>query len=236
MPDPLLERLRRAYRRPGAPVVTYTIILACTLLWVLEVIPGLGPQVVSLLAFSPARLYNDPFAAYTVFTGGFLHDPAFPNGIVHLGLNMYTLWIFGQVLETRLGRGRYIALYVLTLAGGSLGVWALAPTTYVVGASGALFGLMGALLVLQRRLGADWTQLAVLLAINFAWGLFFSGISWQGHLGGAVVGAFCGLALATNRHRSRRWAQGLWLGVIGVGVLVGFLVTPDLIWPLVLRG
>ena len=136
---------------------------------------------------------------------------ALDGAILHLLLNMYTLWIFGQLLEGLLGRWRFLALYLLGGLGGSVGVlWLADPERAVVGASGAIFGLMGAFLVIQRRLGGQTTQLFVLLGINLVIG-FIPGfnVAWQAHLGGLVVGALVGLHLVETRKRSQQRAAGV---------------------------
>jgi membrane associated rhomboid family serine protease len=129
---------------------------------------------------------------------------------------MYTLWIFGQALESLLGRGRFLALYLIAGFGGSLGVLALSdPLSPVVGASGAIFGLMGAFIVIQRRLGGNMTGLLVLVGINLVIG-FIPGINvaWQAHLGGLVVGALAGLIFVSTRQIRRQGLQtGLLIGL-----------------------
>ena len=94
---------------------------------------------------------------WRMLTSVFLHSTSL---IFHILLNMYTLWIFGRLLEPMLGRGRFLALYLISGLAGSIGVVVLAaPNAQVLGASGAIFGLMGAFLVIQRRLGGNMTQL-----------------------------------------------------------------------------
>jgi len=133
-------------------------------------------------------------------------------------LNMYTLWIFGQLLEGLLGRWRFLTLYLISGLAGSVGVlWLGDPRTGVVGASGAIFGLMGAFLVIQRRLGGNATQLFILLGVNLVIG-FVPGfnIAWQAHLGGLIGGALVGLIFTETRKRSQLGLQ--------VGLLVGLVV------------
>ncbi|UOE43430.1 rhomboid family intramembrane serine protease [Agromyces larvae] len=207
----VLTRMRSATGR-GAPVVTYSIIGVTVLVYVLQLIPGLG--VTTALLFSP--LYVSDFAVlglgdlsfqpWRLITAVFVHSTGL---IFHVLLNMYTLWIFGQLLEGLLGRGRFLALYLIAGLGGAVGVvWLSAPNASVVGASGAIFGLMGAFLVIQRRLGGNTTQLFVLLAINLVIG-FVPGwnIAWQAHLGGLVVGALVGLIYVETRKRHQTGLQ-----------------------------
>ena len=139
--------------------------------------------------------------------------------IFHVALNMYTLWIFGRILEAMLGRGRFLTLYVLSGLAGSLGVMFLAsPLTPVVGASGAIFGLMGAFLVIQRHLGASATQLFVLVAINLVIG-FLPGlnVAWQAHVGGLIGGAIIGLIFVSTRKREQKNLQ---IGLVSLFALV----------------
>ncbi|WP_035880577.1 rhomboid family intramembrane serine protease, partial [Cryobacterium sp. MLB-32] len=127
----------------------------------------------------------------------------------HVLLNMYMLWIFGRVLEGMLGRARFLALYLVSGFAGSVGVLVLAsPYTVVIGASGAIFGLLGALLVIQRGLGGNARQLLVLLGINLVIG-FIPGfnIAWQAHLGGLVAGALMGLIFLQTRRLKHQWMQ-----------------------------
>ncbi|WP_432544501.1 rhomboid family intramembrane serine protease [Kineococcus sp. SYSU DK002] len=147
-------------------------------------------------------------------TSAFLHGSP-----LHLLLNMYALWITGQYLEPLLGRVRFVALYVLSALGGAVGGLLLPFTanSSLVGASGAIFGLFAALLVVNRQLGRQTGQIAALIVVNFLVGVFVAGISWQAHLGGLVTGALVATALARGR-RGRRAVQ--WAGTGAVAVVV----------------
>lgn len=203
----VLTRARTATGR-GAPVMTYSLIGITAFVYLLQWIPGLG--VTNALFFSPVfmtELIPEPWRA---ITSVFLHSTSL---IFHILLNMYTLWIFGRLLEPMLGRLRFLALYLISGLAGSVGVVVFAaPNSQVLGASGAIFGLMGAFVVIQRRLGGNATQLYILLAINLAIG-FIPGanISWQAHLGGLIGGALVGLIYLETRDRSRR---GLQIGLL----------------------
>lgn len=126
---------------------------------------------------------------WRLITSGFLH-----LGLVHVAVNMLTLYFLGPPLERVLGRVRFLAVYLLSLIGGSTAVM-LFSDSITVGASGALFGILGALLVTFRRLRADYRQLVVVLVINLVMTFTIPGISWQGHLGGLVVGVLAGVAM-----------------------------------------
>lgn len=212
-------RMRSAAGR-GAPVVTYSIIGVTLVVYVLQFLTG--SLLTNLFAFTPQAfvLSIEPWRALTSLL---LH-----GSILHVLLNMYTLWLFGQLLESMLGRWRFLALYLIAGLAGSIGVVVFAdPFTWVLGASGAIFGLMGAFVVIQRRLGGNLTQLYVLLAINLAIG-FLPGanISWQAHLGGLIGGALVGLIYLETRDRSRRGLQiGLLAGLVVALFVLGFLVA-----------
>ena len=139
----------------------------------------------------PYSIGSEP---WRLITSAFLHSPAVHP--VHLLFNMYALFIFGPVLESFLGRGRFLALYLIGALGGSLGVltsvevWALTdgdPQTApggALGASGAVFALMGAVFAMRKAMGVDIRQLLVVLVINLAIPFFVGGIAWEGHVGG----------------------------------------------------
>jgi membrane associated rhomboid family serine protease len=215
-------RVRSAAGR-GAPVVTYSLIGITALVYLLQWIPGLG--VTNALFFSPVFMTEVLPEPWRAITSVFLHSTSL---FVHIILNMYTLWIFGRLLEPMLGRTRFLALYMISGLAGSVGVVVFAaPTTQVLGASGAIFGLMGAFVVIQRRLGGNMTQLYILLAINLAIG-FIPGanISWQAHLGGLIGGAAVGLILLETRNRSRRGLQiGLLIGLTVLLFVIGTVVA-----------
>ena len=187
----------------GAPVVTYALIGICVLVFILQSIPGIGGAVTRELQY--AGIYSDPrlFQPWRMITTVFTHA-----NFIHIALNMYTLWIFGMLLEPLLGRARYLALFLISGFAGSLGVLLIAsPTQPVVGASGAIFGMFGAFFVIQRRLGGDSTQLLVLIGINLVIGFIPGlGIAWQAHVGGLIGGALVGLIYVETRRISRqRW-------------------------------
>jgi len=111
-------------------------------------------------------------------------------------------------------------VYVLSAFGGSLAVLYLAPAQAVVGASGAIFGMLGAFFIIQRRLGGQSMQLIVLIGINLAIGFVVPGISWQAHVGGLVVGALAALIMVrTRRVDERKKQRALLIGLAIVLVL-----------------
>ena len=169
----------------GAPVVTYTLIALNVLVFVGQT---LAPQIVEQLGiFAPFRALAMP---WTFLTAGFLH-----GGVLHLALNMYALWIMGQYLERTLGPARYAALFLVSVLGGHTAVYVIAdPMGYswltgTVGASGGVFGLFAAAFIVGRRMGGQVAQIGVLIALNLLITFTVPNISWQGHLGGLVLGA-----------------------------------------------
>mgnify|MGYP000061455019 CR=1 FL=1 len=135
---------------------------------------------------------------YRLVTSGFMH-----YGIIHIGLNMYFLYILGPMLEPALGRVRFLLLYTASLLGGSLGVLVIDSGGLTAGASGAVFGLMsGAAVGLWRRgVNPFSTGIGTTLLLNLFLTFFIGGISIGGHLGGAAAGAICATAMLAPGHK-----------------------------------
>ncbi len=201
-------RVATAFRAgSGVPVVTYSIIALCVVVYAAQLIPG--SPVTQLL------LYYPPFTAiepWRMITSMFVHSQ---GSLLHILFNMFSLFVIGPIPEHAVGRVRFLALYLLSGLGGSVAVLLLAPTTPVVGASGAIFGLLGAIFVIQRKLGGNTTQLLVVIGLNLVIG-FLPGtnIAWQAHLGGLLVGAVVAFVyLRTRRQDQRRLQVALVAGI-----------------------
>ena len=179
--------------------------------------------------FDIGRAY-DPSAGHEIgvatgqyerlLTSVFLH-----GGVLHLAFNMYALYLFGPPVEAALGRARFLSLYLVAGLGGSAVSYAFAaPNQPSLGASGAIFGLLGAFLVISKRLGRDTSSVFGLLAINFVLGFVLPNIDWRAHLGGLVTGALCAVALAYAPRDKRTLVQ--------VGGVVGtlLLVLAVIVW------
>ncbi len=151
---------------------------------------------------------------YRLLTAAFLH-----GSIIHLAFNMYFLWIIGQAMESALGRWRFLIIYLVTALAGSAGALVFSPNVPTVGASGALFGLLGAAVVLERQgyhvLGGQALGIAL---INFMITFLIPNISIGGHLGGFVGGLACGLALSQFGRGHALYGR---LGAIGIAGLAG---------------
>ena len=126
---------------------------------------------------------------WRIVTSGFVH-----SGLIHLGFNMFLLWILGRVLEPALGSVTFAVVYLTSLLAGSFGVLLLDPGSLTVGASGAVFGLMGVTIVFQRSQGIDpWDSgVGGLVLINLAITFLIPGISIGGHVGGLIGGLMAG--------------------------------------------
>jgi len=189
---PVLVRAARA--STGKPVVTYTLIALTVAVFLLQLIPASG--VTSALVYYPPFTAAEP---WRMITSAFLHSP---SGIFHIGFNMFTLFIFGRALEIPLGRARFLSLYLISALGGSVAVLMLAPQSLVLGASGAIFGIVAAFFVIQRRMGVQNRLLMIVLGINLVAG-FIPGlnISWEAHVGGLITGAVIALIFLRKRNR-----------------------------------
>lgn len=136
---------------------------------------------------------------YRLITSAFLH-----YGPIHILLNMYALYVIGPPLEQVLGRWRYLALYLLAALGGSVAVLALDSVDVgSAGASGAIFGLFAAAVVLGRRVGFNTTALWITIGINFVFTFSVPGISKLGHVGGFVLGGAAALVLVGGQLSGR---------------------------------
>lgn len=232
----------------GAPVVTYGLMIACLVVFAAQSLSNWfgGNEVTHALWYAPAyslpsevRVFSDvSFQPWRMLTVMFTHST---GAIFHILFNMIALWLFGRNLEALLGRAAFLTLYLFSGLGGSLAVmyWTyLEPVsvgTPTVGASGAIFGVLGATLLAFRAANVNIVPLAVLLGINLAIG-FLPGasISWQAHLGGLIIGAATmGLLLALRGMRKRR--ARLW-ALVGLGALLVVLggafwvVLPAMPW------
>lgn len=157
---------------------------------------------------------------WSLLTSAFLH-----GSFLHIAFNMYVLFVMGPTLERVLGHIRFSVLYLLAALGGAVASYAFSDVNTVsVGASGAIFGLMGAFVVAGRRLRYDITQVLVLLAINLGFGFIQPNVDWRAHLGGLAVGALVA-AIFVFAPKSN---QVLWQTIGCLGVLA-FLVIATMV-------
>jgi membrane associated rhomboid family serine protease len=159
-------------------------------------------------------------AWWQVLTSTFTHVE-----IWHIAFNMLALWFLGPQLELAIGRARFLALYLLSgLSGSALVLWASPEYQSTVGASGAIFGLLGALLVLAVKVGGNVSQLGGWLLLNVVITFTFPNISWQGHLGGFIGGVLVAAVLVYSPRERRGTWQLIGLGAISL-LLMAALTT-----------
>jgi membrane associated rhomboid family serine protease len=159
---------------------------------------------------------------WRLVTGGFLHE-----NLLHIGFNMWILYILGQMLEPALGHVKFAVIYGVSLLTGSLGALLVTPHAITVGASGAVFGLMGAAAIEMRARQIPIMQSGVggLILLNLVISFTLPGISWGGHIGGLIGGALAALAIRLgDRYRSQALALA-GCAAIGLAALVGGIAT-----------
>ena len=152
---------------------------------------------------------------WRLVTAGFLHD-----GLLHIVFNMFFLFVMGRMLEPAIGRINFLAVYGASLLAGSFGALLFQPGSPTIGASGACFGVLGALIVVARARGISIWQsgLGLTLAINVVFSLSVAGISIGGHLGGLVGGMITGWLIVELGERRRMQAAAI-LGCVIVGAI-----------------
>jgi membrane associated rhomboid family serine protease len=187
-PKPQGRTLIGARSTGGKPLITRLILAAAIAAFIAQqVVPGFTRQFWLVgLAFDSGGLVGVAIGEWwRLVTVGFLH-----GGFIHIAFNMYALWLLGPNLEQVYGHRRFAVIYSLALLGGSTASYFFnAPNTPAVGASGAIFGLFGATIVVARRLGRDASGIYAILLINVVIGFTVPNIDWRAHAGGLVVGA-----------------------------------------------
>jgi membrane associated rhomboid family serine protease len=210
------------------PVLTYILIGICVALAVGSMLSGgnsVGGDDGSLIRdFGLSRATVGDGEVWRLVTSGFLHA-----GLAHILFNMYALYILGSMLEPAVGRLRFALIYFVSLLAGSFGALLLQPVGYTVGASGAIFGLMGAAVVIMRNRGINPMEsgLGLIIGINLLFTFTFAGISIGGHIGGLIGGALAAAVLYDGVERLRIPPSAATFVAGGVGALavVGALVV-----------
>jgi len=230
--------------RVDVPLVTYILIGVNVTVWALIMMTGGSSSwLADLLAIRPGpycgmvgdsgRMYDVTAAVcqtlpsgewvtggvaggqwWQVVTSAFAHIAP-----LHLGMNMLALWFLGPPLERALGRFRFSAIYLLSAVTGSVAVmWFANRGSITLGASGAIFGLMGAYFVVAKKVGGDLRTVAFWLVLNIAFTFTASGVSWQGHIGG-LIGGLATAAIVAFAPKQRRTQVQL-LGLAAFGLLL----------------
>lgn len=172
------------------------------------------------LLFGPAV---DQGEWWRVVTSAFLH-----GSIMHIGFNMYALWLFGNAVEEGLGKARFLMVYLAGLLGGAFAVLAFDFGAPTLGASGAVLGLAGALsaVLWSRGVSITQTSLGFVLAVNLALPLLVGGISFWGHFGGIAAGFAAGWLLSWL---PTRFGQTQQVAMVAVGALCVALMAATVV-------
>jgi membrane associated rhomboid family serine protease len=216
---------------PDTPVLTYILIGLCVIVALGSLgggtsVGGGGLRASPLTAdgalFGPAVANGE---LWRLVTAGFLH-----SGLLHLGFNMLILWQLGTMLEPAIGRLRFGLIYFVSMLCGSFGALLMSPNAFTVGASGAVFGLMAAAVVVMRSRGIDpmASGLPMWIGLNLAITFLIPGISIGGHLGGLIGGglvAYVLFELPRNVRGLPRQAPGLLAAAIGVLAVAGSMAV-----------
>jgi membrane associated rhomboid family serine protease len=213
--------MRRGTFEGTGALATKTLIAVNVVIYVITAAQGAGfnspggSLYLRWVLFGPLVASGD---WWRLITSAFLHA-----SLLHIAFNMYFLWFVGSAVESALGRGRFLLIYFVSALAGSAGALVHTPNAPVVGASGAIFGILGAALVLERQrnyvLGGS---AAALIVINLILSFTLSNISIGGHVGGLIGGVLCTLILSKfGRGHAAYSRVGLWgiAGVVAVGLL-----------------
>jgi membrane associated rhomboid family serine protease len=224
-PECARERTKVKTVRSPSPAVSVTLILIAinVVLFLGETATGtpLGGVSASGVGtlYVKGALYGpyivDLHQYYRLVTSGFLHD-----GFLHILFNMWFLYVMGRILEPVVGRVNFLVIYLVSLLAGSFGALLFEPQSPTVGASGACFGILGALIVIAhfRRISIWQSGLGLTLVINIVFSLSVAGISIGGHIGGLIGGGICGLLIVQLAERRRMQAAAI-AGCLVVGVI-----------------
>jgi membrane associated rhomboid family serine protease len=212
----------------GTPQLTYALIAINVIAYVVTVAGGGSINGPAGQIFDKGDLYAFAVAHgdwWRIVTSGFMHA-----SLLHIAFNMYFLYFLGTLLEPAIGKLRFGALYAVSLVGGSFGALLISPNSATVGASGAVFGLLGAAILAMRARGIDPMQsgLGITLLLNLAITFFpGSGISIGGHVGGLLAGGILGYLMLDAAERRRISTAAVYgvAAVMLVGLAVGAVVV-----------
>jgi membrane associated rhomboid family serine protease len=230
-------KVKTVRSRPGAPIVTQSLIALNVIVFIAETASGAplggggGGTVFNHLDLA-GPFINLAHQYWRLVSTGFLHD-----GILHIAFNMLFLYFMGVMLEPAIGRLNFALVYFVSLLAGSFGALLFQPLSPTVGASGACFGVLGALIVVARYRGISIWQsgLGITLLINIVFSFSVTGISIGAHLAGLVAGGICGWLIVELDERRQMEpaaiAACLLVGVVSVvaaiAVAGGTGLTPN---------
>jgi membrane associated rhomboid family serine protease len=171
---------------------TYSLIAVICGAYLLQLVVPSIQQQLWLPNFEYLQFSNE---WYRLFTVALTH-----GGILHLGFNMYSLMVLGSPLEAAYGKQKFLIVFFFSLLTGSLtSAYFASLYSASVGASGAIFGLFGALAIVGKRIGADIRSIVVIIGINFAFGFAMGGVDWRAHLGGLIGGVVAAQLVMAKR-------------------------------------
>jgi membrane associated rhomboid family serine protease len=214
----------------GQPSVTFALIAINVVVFLGELVSGVsatgnsfgGSSLILHGALFGPKIADGEY--WRIVTSGFLHF-----NLWHIAFNMYALYILGTMMEPAIGHMRFALIYVVALLAGSFGALIVTPDSFTVGASGAVFGLMGAAILEMRSRGIDPMQsgLPFWLGLNLLFSFTFNGISVGGHIGGLIGGALAGVAIGElDKRRSIPRLVGPLVAVaIGVISVIGAIAV-----------
>jgi len=223
-PRSVRMRMRMPTRSRGVPVVTYGLIGLNVLVYLITVAQGTGINNPGGKLFAQWWL-DAPQVAHggwwRLITAAFLH-----GSILHIGFNMFVLYVVGSGVEAYLGPFRYLAVYLVSGLAGSAGALIATPNGVTVGASGAIFGIFGALLIIEyQQTGSLAGQAMTLIAINLVISFSVPNISYGGHIGGLIGGILATLALSRFGRGHVAYGRPGLVGVTGVVVVAAASVA-----------
>jgi membrane associated rhomboid family serine protease len=234
-----MRRTTRAMNNAPSPVVQAQRRLGATDALVTKILIGINAVVYVVAAIQPGGSFFYPLAFNSFYNRFWLDAPQFAHdgwyrlltsaflhaSIWHIGFNMFALWMIGAPIEMFLGRARYLGLYLVSGLAGAAGALVASPLSPTVGASGAIFGILGAMLIVEHRATGRLGGTAMtLIVINLVWGFVFNGfggnISIGGHIGGLIGGIL--VMLAYTHWRVRRRVGGV---TVDVGAILGLVLV-----------
>lgn len=213
--------------------VTIALIVINVVVYMIEVLHGGGGTSIGIgNAYDLGALWgpavNEGGDWWRTITSGFVHF-----SILHIGFNMYLLFIVGRLLEPSIGSVRFAFIYFASLLAGSFLALVFTPDSVSAGASGAIFGVIGATFVIARgrKLDSIAGQIGILILINLVFTFADTGVSLGAHLGGLVAGVLCGLLIIAGEQRrygpnlSRRDRLAIELGAMGAIAVISFVLA-----------
>ena len=169
------------------------ILIICAAYLAQQLIPDLQTQL--LLPGLDYLQYTNEW--YRLITVALTH-----GGLMHLGFNMYSLYILGTPIESAYGRNKLLVIFNISLLTGSFASVFFNNGNFVsVGASGAVFGLFGAFLIVGKTIGVNIREIAIIIGLNFVVGFILGGVDWRAHLGGLLGGALAAQLILSRRRR-----------------------------------